>query len=241
MNKSNSQHRNDIYGDVKLRKTENAAIPAATVVLLRNAKVDFEVLMLRKNSKIAFGGMWVFPGGRIDDGDYTVAGDLEIAAKNAAVRETKEEAGIDLCAEKFVWISHWTPPASTPVRFSTWFFVAALDFDASVKIDDGEIKNHTWMSPNKALQRHTQGEIDLAPPTWVTLRQLSEYSNIDNLLLSFQQKEPEFFETHLGERQDGVRVAMWHGDAGYKEYNADASGLRHRLTMYKDGFQYERN
>ena len=25
--------------------------------------------MLHKNSKLAFGGMWVFPGGRIDDED----------------------------------------------------------------------------------------------------------------------------------------------------------------------------
>ena len=41
-------------------------IPAATVVLLRDGAQGMETLMLRKNSKIAFAGMWVFPGGRID-------------------------------------------------------------------------------------------------------------------------------------------------------------------------------
>ena len=41
-------------------------IPAATVVLLRDGADGIETLMLRKNSKIAFAGMWVFPGGRID-------------------------------------------------------------------------------------------------------------------------------------------------------------------------------
>ena len=44
-------------------------IPAATVLVLRDRDDDLEVLMLRKNSRIAFGGMWVFPGGRIDDAD----------------------------------------------------------------------------------------------------------------------------------------------------------------------------
>ena len=43
---------------------------AATVILLRDAGDGLETLMLRRNSKIVFGGMWVFPGGRIDDADW---------------------------------------------------------------------------------------------------------------------------------------------------------------------------
>jgi 8-oxo-dGTP pyrophosphatase MutT (NUDIX family) len=40
--------------------------PAATLTLLRDGPGGVEVLMLRKNSEIRFGGMWVFPGGRVD-------------------------------------------------------------------------------------------------------------------------------------------------------------------------------
>ena len=39
---------------------------AATVVLLRDGAGGLETLLLRRNSRIAFGGMWVFPGGRVD-------------------------------------------------------------------------------------------------------------------------------------------------------------------------------
>ena len=47
------------------------AIPAATVVLLRDGADGVETLMLRRDSKLAFaGGAWVFPGGRIDPEDY---------------------------------------------------------------------------------------------------------------------------------------------------------------------------
>ena len=84
------KHRNDIYGDVaKDRENEGAepAIPAATVLLLRQHEGEPEVLMLHKTSKIAFGGMWVFPGGKIDAADFPSSGDVDAAARNAAVRE----------------------------------------------------------------------------------------------------------------------------------------------------------
>ena len=45
--------------------------PAATVILVRPAQASFEIFMLRRTSKAAFaGGMYVFPGGRVDDEDH---------------------------------------------------------------------------------------------------------------------------------------------------------------------------
>ncbi|MEZ5557675.1 MAG: NUDIX hydrolase [Pseudomonadales bacterium] len=118
---ADARHRNDIYhDDINQREGGSEAIPAATVVLLRE-EPELEVLMLHKTSKVAFGGMWVFPGGRIDPEDYPADGDLDVAARNAAVRETLEEAGIASRPEQFVYFAHWTPPPSTPRRFATWF------------------------------------------------------------------------------------------------------------------------
>ena len=78
------------------------AIPAATVVLLRDGVDGLETLMLRRNSKLAFaGGAWVFPGGRIDPEDYPggaarpTTGAVLAAARTAAAREAMEEAGAD--------------------------------------------------------------------------------------------------------------------------------------------------
>src|SRR3954467_4532025 len=98
-------------------------IAAATVILARDTKRGPEVLMLRRNSKIAFGGMWVFPGGRVDpaDLDGVPAHDEVAAARRAAVRETHEEAGLVVAEDGLVVFSHWVPPAGVPVRFSTWF------------------------------------------------------------------------------------------------------------------------
>ena len=44
---------------------------AATVVVVRDGEDGLEVLMVLRNRSLKFGGgSWVFPGGRVDDGDY---------------------------------------------------------------------------------------------------------------------------------------------------------------------------
>ncbi len=236
---STDKHKNDIYGDLNKRKTDEPAIPAATVVLLRDGSDGVEVLMLRKNARIDFGGMWVFPGGKIDPDDYRGGDDLEAAARCAASRESEEEAGISPASDQFVWFAHWTPPASTARRYATWFFAAQAEIDEPIQIDGGEIEEHAWINPAKALEKHGQGKIDLAPPTWVTLYELSRYQPTTAVLEHLASREPKVYETHVAERSDGVRVAMWHGDAGYESWDPDLDGDRHRLVMARGGFTFE--
>lgn len=232
------RHRNDIYGDLDA-SAEGAtpAVPAATVVLLRDAP-DLEVLMLHKTSQVAFGGMWVFPGGRVDPEDAEGTSDELEAARRAAARETLEETGLVAEPEEFVWFSFWIPPPSTPRRFATWFFAAPAT-GHRVSVDGGEIQDHAWLSPAVALDRHAAGEIDLAPPTWVTLHLLSRQENTAAAMARLQTVEPRRYATRLGKRADGVRVAMWEGDAGYGAHDADATGARHRLVMTPGGFVFE--
>ena len=105
-------------------------IDAATVVVARDTDSGIEVLMLRRNSRIYFGGMWVFPGGRVDPEDREI-GDSGIidcdgltltGFRIAAVREANEEAGIDLRGATLHHFAHWLPPSVRPKRFSTHFF-----------------------------------------------------------------------------------------------------------------------
>ncbi len=68
----------------------NPTIPAATVVLVRDDD-GLEVLMLHRVSQVAFGGMWVFPGGRVDPEDHHADdADDEAPARRAAARESVE-------------------------------------------------------------------------------------------------------------------------------------------------------
>ena len=75
------------------------AIPAATLILVRERDGPPELLMVERSAEMAFAaGAWVFPGGRIDTADGRLASDLgaadDGAARIAAIRETLEETAI---------------------------------------------------------------------------------------------------------------------------------------------------
>lgn len=223
-------------------KAGNPAIPAATVVLLRDGEAGLETLMLRRNSKLAFaGGMWVWPGGRIDADDYAAEqpDDVLLAARRAAVRETREEAGLDIDEPTLVWFSHWTPPSISPKRFATWFFVAAAP-DGEVVVDGGEIHEHRWIRPTDAMRLRNELQIELSPPTWITLEQLKHFETVDTARADLGSHVPEYFTTKIASVEGGG-VALYHGDAGYETSDAALEGGRHRLWMRSSGWVYERD
>jgi len=167
-------------------------IPAATVVLIRDGQDSagsphLETLMLRRNVEVSFGGMWVFPGGRVEPED----GEDEPGARRAAAREAAEEAGLVVDSELLVPFAHWTPPPVAPKRFATWFFLAPAPAGV-VSIDGGEIHDHVWVSPATAFERHAAGEIQLAPPTWVTLHWLAESPDVESALRRARRDTVEY-------------------------------------------------
>ena len=180
---------------------EEPALPAATVIVLRDGADGPETLMLRKNSKIAFGGMWVFPGGKVDAEDWDGADDDVAAAANAAVREAAEEARLRVELHEMVVFAHWIPPAIAPKRYATWFFAAPVD-DDDVIIDDGEIVDMEWTTPAAAIVKHHAGEIEMVPPTWVTLDLLTGHDTVASLL------------TFLDRAAMGLGVLLFRFDVG---------------------------
>jgi 8-oxo-dGTP pyrophosphatase MutT (NUDIX family) len=216
------------------------AVPAATVVLLRDvAGGGVETLMVRRSSKLEFaGGMWVFPGGRVDPDDIPPDGDVIEAARRAAVREALEEAALVVDADGMEPFAHWVPPPVTAKRFATWFFLGPAP-EGTVTVDMGEIRDHRWLRPADAIARRDAEEIELAPPTWVTLHRLAQYADVAAAVADARAREPELFETHIA-RVEGGAAALWEGDAGYETNDADAPGPRHRLWMLADNWRYER-
>jgi 8-oxo-dGTP pyrophosphatase MutT (NUDIX family) len=225
-----TQHLTGAAGDSPL-------LDAATVVLVRDGTPGLECLMLRKTRGQAFGGLWVFPGGRVEPDDGT---GLD-GARAAAVREAEEETGLVIDAAALVPFSHWNPPAEAPRRYATWFFLAGLpEGSADVVVDGGEIGDHVWTTPAAALDRQRAGEVDLLPPTWVSLRRIGDLPDVAAALADVAGGEIERFSTHIAD-DDGVLVSLWEPDAAYRSGDLAAEGPRHRLTMDPSGWRYERS
>jgi 8-oxo-dGTP pyrophosphatase MutT (NUDIX family) len=154
--------------------------PAATVILLRGGSERLEVLLVQRTPKAHFmGGAWVFPGGSVDRDE----GDGPAALRAAAIRELREEAGIDLGGDgELVAYARWITPAQVKTRFDTWFFLAAAPDDAEPQIDGAEIVDSRWTSPAGALADCRDGTLFLVFPTIKQLEQLSGFASADELL-----------------------------------------------------------
>ena len=197
-----------------------AARPASTVVVLRPSADPFEILMVRRNDKVAFmAGSYVFPGGRVDDADVPSPGDPcrpavfsdlsdsdEAAYRRAAVRELQEEANVHITVDDLVPFAHWVTPEIEIRRYDTRFFLAKMPDGQTPKHDEGETTALEWLSPKAAMARFERKELLLPPPTWTTIRQLAHRRSIEDALAWARSKAivrvmPGFFK-------DGDQVTL---------------------------------
>jgi len=211
-------------------------IPAATVILLRASDPGVEVLILRRNRALkSFGGAWVFPGGRVDPSD--LPGGLEIErAKAAAIRETAEEAGLDISQTPLVPVSQWIPPVQEKLRFSTWFFMAEAP-DKRVEVDQGEIHDFQWINPKQVMSQAPDPGLILMPPTYISLHDLAGFETVSEAMSTLQNRPAEIFETRFVKQEDGF-TTLWEGDIGYESLDLSLEGPRRRLVARPSAWTY---
>ena len=219
--------------------------PASTVAAIRQGENGIETLLLCRSEKLNFiGGTWVFPGGAVDAADSKAGEpvDSEAAARRAAVRETKEEAGIDVAEDDLQCIAHWTGPKESPRRYATWFYLATVATRNSVEVDGGEITRHKWMTPEQAIAARDAGDIQFLPPTYITLEWLKPFDTIEQAQAHFQDREPVRFNPKIIMDADGGGAySLYEGDAAYRSGDLNAPGPRHRFRMGKDAWHYEKS
>lgn len=204
---------------------------AATIILLRrgerHADRSLEVLLVRRNPQARFmPGVWVFPGGAVEadeliggvSGGETDADADELAHRAAAIRELREEAGVELPpdAELLAW-SRWITPEPVPVRFDTRFYVALAPPHTAPRADGMETVDVAWMNPADALRRGEAGEIELVFPTVKQLESLRGFADADAALAA--AREARFEPIMPRVVRDDAAPQGWRmllpGDAGY--------------------------
>ena len=167
--------------------------PAASVVLLRrggkHSQRALEVLMLRRSEEARFmPGVWVFPGGSLDEAD----GAEEAGLRACALRELAEEAGIELDAgEELVPFTRWITPEVIATRFDAWFFLALAPAHTPPQPDGVETTEARWFQPSAALEAQEAGELVLSFPTQTQLRWLAEFRTSDEALAAYRERTLE--------------------------------------------------
>jgi 8-oxo-dGTP pyrophosphatase MutT (NUDIX family) len=213
---------------------------AATVVVLRDSAAGLEVLMLKRASQLAFfGGAWVFPGGKIEAEDGDLVNALPRAARVAGARELFEEAGIKVDPEHLVPFARWVTPPGRSRRFDTFYFAVNAP-ECEVLLDLTESDEHRWFTPLAALEARKRGEIELPPPTYVTLVQIAELRNVHEASTRLAQQMTEYVP-HPCQVKGGGVIYLYAGDAGYESNDPNAPGARHRLWAADGSWRYERH
>lgn len=216
--------------------------PSSTVVILRDGRTSLEVLLLERARRRGAGegpGPWVFPGGKVEPGDEAHEGDEAPGVRRAAVRETREEAGLQLSPDTLVPISRWITPEVSPRRFDTWFYAAGAPEGARVAVDGREIMGHRWIEAEAALAAHAEGVVRLAPPTFVTVHWLRGHRRVADALDALGRRPFLTFRPRLCPIEGGV-VMLYPGDAGYEAGDPGRPGARHRVYSGPSGFEYLR-
>jgi 8-oxo-dGTP pyrophosphatase MutT (NUDIX family) len=190
---------------------------AATVILLRGAAQTLEVLLVKRTEQAKFmGGVWVFPGGAVDEDDpsSTVAGTVG-AHRAAAARELSEEAGIMLAdPSALVEFSRWITPEEVSIRFDTRFFLAELPSGQEPHVDGEECVDQGWFTPQGALDAYARKEILLVFPTIKHLEQLGVFSSVAELLEYARGREVLPVQPKVWFDGEVARVAL-PGEPGY--------------------------
>lgn len=149
-----------------------APLRAATVLCLRPAARDVEVLLVRRGARSSFmANAFVFPGGRVDAEDS--AGQIELGTRRCAARELCEEVNLRIAdLAELVYFARWVTPSREPKRFDTDFFLWALPPDQTPQVDAQEVFDLRFYTPRAALAEYEAGKLNLPPPTACTLEDL---------------------------------------------------------------------
>jgi 8-oxo-dGTP pyrophosphatase MutT (NUDIX family) len=132
-----------------------AAIPASTVLLLRDGAQGLEVLLITRHSASGFAaGALAFPGGKVDPADETLAPAALAppggAFRVAAIRETYEEAGLLLArrtgAEAL--LGHDEVMALPKISFAALMAEAGLELAADLLVPYAH-----WITPADSPKR----------------------------------------------------------------------------------------
>lgn len=215
--------------------------PAATAVIVREADQGFEVLLMQRVSKKpGKQGLWVFPGGVLEDVDCVAGEDDEANARRAACRETQEESALIIDPADLAMISHWTTPDFEPRRWSTWFFLTDK-YEGELQADGEEMAEGVWFTPAEAVERHKAGELVVLPPTIVTLTELERCKAISEVFAFYAARQIPWIAPRLAEnKSDDDAVSMLYaGDAGYDTNDATVPGSRNRSILRKGIWEYQ--
>jgi len=109
---------------------------------------------------------------------------------------------------RMIELAHWITPIAEPRRYDTRFFLAAPLGGADVRIDEREMTQALWLTPDDALRRFRAGGLPMVFPTVHTLQKLSEFRTATQALEALRGASVKPFLPKLVRKPEGVTIQL---------------------------------
>ncbi len=138
---------------------------------------------------------------QVDGGERTL---LEVADADDLTFDAAE-------LRRFAW---WVTPTVESRRYDTHFYAALAPAEQRADHDGRELTDAAWLTPSTAIARWESGEIMLAPPTWMVLRELVDMPDAVAAMAWARAAVPRRIEPVITMRDEGPLLLL----AGHAEH-----------------------
>lgn len=125
-----------------------------------------------------------------------------------------DRRGLVIRRDLLVRWAHWITPEFEERRYDTHFFVAALPAGQRTRDVSGEADRVCWLTPAEALAQLHRSEINMLPPTAVTLADLTAYPSVGSVLAAASARDVPTITPVAVIEGDEVRLIL-PGEDGY--------------------------
>lgn len=130
------------------------------------------------------------------------------------------ERELELAADRLILCARWITPESLSRRYDARFFLAAAPEAVEIEAERGELVEHLWIEPGRALERYFAYELRMLYPTARTLEWLTEGHSVRELQARFMDREVTPILPRL-RRFEGRIIPVIPGEPGYDEREGD--------------------
>jgi len=116
----------------------------------------------------------------------------QLAEKHAALLkksltfvELLESEQLSCDLGRLAHFSYWQTPSQVAMRFETRFFIAALPQGQTPLSTSYEVAHSLWLTPDRAMQLFSRGELPMIFPTFAALRTLADFETLESVLSEF--------------------------------------------------------
>lgn len=143
---------------------------------------------------------------------------IAVIEKRLRFLDVCAEEGLQLAVDRVHYFAHWITPVGVPRRYDTRFFVTKAPTGQTAAHDTGETVEHVWTTPDQALRRHREGEIELVFPTIRSLQAIKRFSTTAELIAAAAAAADSVptVEPRVVVESNGVRILL-PGDPGYED------------------------